>query len=237
MFLQTDKGKISLVKLATLLGTVPFQALSAASLALTGALTAASATLTGALSAASASLTGALSAASATLTGALAAASGSITGALTVGSLKINSVPVWTSVIKTADESLTGNNTYQDDDALTFAVAANTKYRFRLVVFYTAATAGDIKFQLTGPSSPTVFYSALFAQGPDATSLGTVNWSAFSTSQAILAASNQPGMIWIEGILHNGANAGNVTLQWAQNTASGTTTVRAGSYVEYSLLS
>jgi hypothetical protein len=41
----------------------------------------------------------------------------------------------------------------------------------------------------------------------------------------------------VSAILQNGANSGNVTLQWAQNSANATdTTVYAGSYVQYEMV-
>ena len=143
----------------------------------------------------------------------------------------------WTIVFKTADESLQ-NNTFQDDDHLSFAVAANTKYAWRAHIHYDTPAAADIKVQWTGPASPTLVRIFLAGMAPDGVNwLGTTIASAFSTASSLLGAANTAGYIEFSGILQNGANAGTVHFQWAQNTTTASnTTVYAGSHLYYAIV-
>jgi hypothetical protein len=146
---------------------------------------------------------------------------------------------VWTTVKKTANESVNNAGTgatFQDDAELTFPVAANTSYSFRIHVFYTTNASADIKFQLTGPAAATLAQASLFAatgSGIDTVETAT----AFSTAWTVLDTGTA-GHAVIDGILHNGINAGSVTLQWAQNSANAAdTTVYKGSYLEHTTIS
>ena len=150
--------------------------------------------------------------------------------------LQTRAFPSWQTIIKPANETAV-NNTYQDDDSLTFPVEASTTYRFRFVCMYDTPTAADLKIQLTGPASPTLIQALVVTNAPAAVALVTVMWTAFSTSQSITSASTTAGAFTIDGVLQNGTTAGNVTLQWAQVTSSGTSTMYAGSYVEFSTFS
>jgi len=136
---------------------------------------------------------------------------------------------IWSnSVRKSADESAT-NNTLQNDDVLLFAIAANETWQFRFVVFVTSASATpDCQMAVTFPAAATPVYGLA---GIDPASATFSNY--VTTSGAALGVRIGAGelvMVVIEGSVLNGANAGNVTLQWAQNTTNATaTTVVAGS--------
>lgn len=144
----------------------------------------------------------------------------------------------WTAVFKTADESKASNSTFGDDPFLTFPVAANTKYAFRGKLFFNSASATPgFKSQITGPASPTkvrIKRDGIIAGGT-AYSAVQVD-SAFSTSM-IFSAGGGDGIVEFNGFLQNGANAGNVTVQWAQNSANSNPTILyAGSYIESSIV-
>lgn len=137
-------------------------------------------------------------------------------------------------VSKTADQTLNTSTTLASDNALTFPVLASTKYSFRFVVFYDTPTAADFKWQITCPASPTVVLYDGHALAPGATSETITRDNACSSSHSLTETSGTPGSIIIQGIIQNGANAGSVTFQWAQNTSNGSnTTVYAGSNVQY----
>lgn len=141
---------------------------------------------------------------------------------------------VWTAVFKTADEGRS-TVTFSDDAALTFAVAANTKYQFKLRIFYNQSNAGgDLMWRITGPAAPTLvsIQGASIIPGGSTWNAAQVD-AAFSTSHSELTTTTGQGYVEISGILQNGANSGNVTLQWAMTAANGTTTIRAGSLLEY----
>jgi len=127
---------------------------------------------------------------------------------------------------KTADESVSSSTTLQDDDHLTFPIAANEEWTTTIQASYVHSAAGGVKAAVTVPSGATMHASVIgtgasFYQGATTTS-GT----------AILVVSSGVGTdavfkVWVL----NGATPGNVTLQWAQNTSDGTsTTARKGSF-------
>lgn len=141
--------------------------------------------------------------------------------------------PNWTIVTKTNDQSRASTTTLADDAALTFAVAASTKYRFRITVFYLTNTTADFKWQLTGPSTPTAVHYVGY-DTPDGDALNARGRTAFSSSISETSTGATGGSIIVTGILQNSTNAGTIVFQWAQNTSDpGNTTVQAGSFIEY----
>lgn len=151
----------------------------------------------------------------------------------------------FTTVFKPADESV-GNATFQADDDLTFTVLANTNYSFRITMYYTTPTAADLKVQLTGPASPTLLVFQVTAVVPGgstvspaavATSFGTdTTGCTAGTCAQLLGGTTLHGVGILTGILQNGANAGSVTVSWAQFAQSGTSKVFAGSTLEWKKL-
>jgi hypothetical protein len=117
-----------------------------------------------------------------------------------------------------------------DITGFSFPVEANKIYNFDFVLNVdTDASTKAIFWQFTGPASPTRFWANVFYfdSGP------TYAWqviTAFSTpTSATTQASTQP-YTRITGFLQNGANAGTVQLQWANEIASNTIYARAGSW-------
>lgn len=136
----------------------------------------------------------------------------------------------WKTVPKNSDESTLSDTTYNDDAALAFPVEANKKYAWRARIVYLSVGTGGIKTQWTGPASPNknIYYDhELMGASP-------TKYTSFSTP-AYNQGGVQAGLIVdVEGILDNGANAGNVKLQWAQaSSIASNTTVCKGSYIEY----
>jgi hypothetical protein len=148
----------------------------------------------------------------------------------------------FTTVFKPSDESV-GNATFQGDDDLTFAVLANTTYSFRITIYYTTPLGANLKVQLTGPASPTLVVYEVTAVKPGgstvspaavATAFGTdTTGCTAGTCVALVGSSTLHGVAHVTGILQNGANAGSITVSWAQNSQSGTSQVFAGSFVEW----
>lgn len=148
----------------------------------------------------------------------------------------------WTKVTKAADEARTATTTFADDAELLFAMSANTVYNIRLVLYVAvgASATPDFKWQLAGPASPTAV-TVICGRGSS-----TVSWSdsfAINTGYTGLNASPvDMGSGGVGGVtcdirVHNGANAGNLTVQWAQSVSdAAATTVRAGSFIEYDAL-
>lgn len=139
-----------------------------------------------------------------------------------------------TTVVKAATE--TQNNavnptaTLQNDDELFFAIGANETKAFRFVLFANAAAAPDIKFAVTAPGGATCRVGVNDVEnGLSVASLGC------GASSGVIAANTTDEVYEIVGSVTNGATAGNVTLQWAQNTANAANTVvYASSYLQES---
>lgn len=127
-----------------------------------------------------------------------------------------------TTVIKQSNESVTSSTTVQDDDELLLAVAANTDYKIMgFLIASSASATPDIKYTLTAPVGAVVQWCLTHEE--------TSVHAATETEFISMGAGNDE-MMGIVGSINNGANAGNVTVQWAQNTSDATaTTVLAGS--------
>lgn len=139
-------------------------------------------------------------------------------------------------VSKGTDQSLTTQTTLQNDNNLFFAVKANEEWvaTFTLDAGAVLSTTG-IKIAITTPAGAVQNITA--ALTPDATDVAGVNYRRTTASGTALdfTAASQPSTtsagivvsIWVL----NGATPGNVQLQFAQSTSSGTAvTLRAGSF-------
>lgn len=146
----------------------------------------------------------------------------------------VNEGPIY--ILKTATETRTASAVLANDAVLAIPMLANTKYFFRIVVFYDTTTAADFKYRHAGPASPTLVRirrTGLLNSGTAFSGIGFD--TAYSAADVqMLSAVATGGWVMIEGIVHNGANAGNLTFQWSQDTSdAGNTSVLAGSYAEY----
>lgn len=130
------------------------------------------------------------------------------------------------NINKTANESVTASTTLQADDQLLFGVEANETWTFRFLIQASSPTAADLQFSVTAPSGATCVIGASDTEG--ATSVANLGCGV---SSGLIAGSGGNEVYEVVGTVVNGATAGNVVLNWAQFTSSGTTTVRAGSYV------
>lgn len=137
-------------------------------------------------------------------------------------------------VRKTSNETNTSTTSVLQDAAdLSFALEANKTYAFRFVVFYTTnATTTGARFSVNGPASPTFLrFGAVQAQG----TAQNDNGSQTVYDTLIVSATTGPGTTaqWgiVEGIVENGANAGNLVLRFVgENVASATMTLQAESF-------
>jgi hypothetical protein len=140
--------------------------------------------------------------------------------------------PTIKSVRKSSDQTVTSSTTLVNDSQLKFAVAANETYIFEAWLYtYAADGTPDIKVTFTGPSGSTVLWSSsqvIFNAG-GATTLTVV--SPGGTSADLFVDANLRA-IQLYGSVLNGATAGDLQFQFAQNTSSANgTSVKAGSYI------
>lgn len=143
----------------------------------------------------------------------------------------------WIMKSKAGDETRINNAVLSNDADLQFSMAANTKYRIRINIFWDTTAAGDYKFAITGPASPTLVRSARRQAVAGVLPAGVVEDVAYLGSTALVSATALGNTLYIEMIVHNGANAGTFAIQFAQNTQTNDTGVihRAGSYLEYAV--
>lgn len=136
------------------------------------------------------------------------------------------------SVRKSSDQTVTSSTTLVNDSQLKFAVAANETYIFQAWLYtYAADGTPDIKVTFTGPSGSTVLWSSsqvIFNAGGSTTL--TVVSSGGTTADLLVDANFRA--IQLYGTILNSSTAGDVQLQWAQNTSSANgTSVKAGSSI------
>lgn len=128
---------------------------------------------------------------------------------------------------KTADETVNNSAVLQDDNELVLAVSANTKWEVTALIRYNSGTTPDIKVKYTVPTSATMKW-AVFAAGSGV----FLGYQQDETTTAIIDGAGTGVACLVKGILTVGANAGNLTMQWAQNVATvANTIVQAGSYL------
>lgn len=149
-------------------------------------------------------------------------------GAQTIPGVKtFASPPVGVPTFARCTSALTKNNStsFSDVTGMAFSVGANEVWAFSFYMFYTSLAAAAYKITLTGPAAPTLIqYAIEVSTLTDATAFGTtvVGTSIDSIDQ----------LRKISGLLRNGANAGTVQLQFAQNVADpSNSVVREDSFV------
>ena len=117
---------------------------------------------------------------------------------------------------KTADETVNNSTTLQDDDHLLFAMAANTTYLVDVNLLLSAANATpDFKFKWTFPTSCTIFWETSGGNSWD--TVGVVLKD--QTDEILKNAAIGTNGVLFRAFVRNSSNAGNLQLQWAQNSA------------------
>jgi len=138
-------------------------------------------------------------------------------------------------VSKPSDTIRTATTTLADDPHLTFAGLANTVYAVEAVLYLNGPSAADWKFGWSVPAGATMLWGAV-GEGSSKWSAGssTVTPTALNTEadpDTGGAATGVCGRV-LKGKVRIDATAGNVTLQWAQNTSNGgNSIVTAGSFL------
>jgi hypothetical protein len=137
-------------------------------------------------------------------------------------------------VRKTFDESVSNSTNLQNDDQLSFPVAAGEAWIFDYWLVVTAqSNAPDIRLAFTVPNGSTLRWSGM---GPG--NAGFDHPVIFGSGNSDgFAVTGEPtrDSIWVRGIVTVGGTGGTVRLQWAQNSANfSDTIVEANSYLQAS---
>lgn len=161
-----------------------------------------------------------------------------------IGRLKYRNSSAWVEVEapthllvrKSSDESVTSSTTLQDDDELKFAIGANEKWVADFwIAGYSSSGTPDMKVAINIPSGATVTYWVVTSPSSQPSSGDLCSKLATSPGTAFVCPLDQNGphgyMVHVS--VSNSTTAGDVVLQWAQNTSNATaTTVKAGSSLE-----
>ncbi len=145
----------------------------------------------------------------------------------------------WNSAKKSITTTITADDTLNVDADLKFPMLASTKYAVNATIFFDTTAAADFKWRHTGPASPTLVRIYRYWVLPGATSIaGLAIDTAFSSGDLAAAGSGTTGgFITIEGVIHNGVNAGDFGISWSQNVSdAGNTSVLAGSVLNWKLI-
>jgi hypothetical protein len=148
-------------------------------------------------------------------------------------------------VRKSADETVNNSAVLQNDDALLFAVDASSTYWFEIyLLLESVSNAADWQLTFTEPSGTSMFW------GPDIHN-GTTMWDETVTEAStpgvlriesdLLLFGSRTGSVHgvrISGIAITSGTSGNITVQWAQSTATASNSVvKANSFVRYRKIS
>lgn len=156
-----------------------------------------------------------------------ALSSGSKLRAATLAAFNAERMPI--TARKTSNETVNGSAALQNDDELFVAVEASCVYHFELRLNYTSGTTPDLKLGWTYPTGTTIRWS-----GVDSDTAGAVRITGNLTETSVpaICGSGADLMAVYTGMVIVGVNAGTLTLQWAQNTSTGSnSTVYAGSFL------
>ena len=139
----------------------------------------------------------------------------------------------WTTVKKTADQTVSSGTTYVDDSTLSFSMLANTTYSIRGVCFLSYTTNGAV-VSFNGPASPT---RILGQGGPNNIGALTIySGATYSPSplNAILAGGTTGQTVSAFNIeVDNGVTAGTFVMRLAQTGSGGSMVCQKGSFIEY----
>lgn len=122
-----------------------------------------------------------------------------------------------TIVRKTANQVVRNSETLVNDNQLLFAVGANEIWEFELFLTLEGDnTAGDFKFNIVVPSGA----SGEFINQLEADGAGDKVPTAIGSNLVVDVTQVNKSMLVIRGIIVVSSTAGNVQLQWAQNSAA-----------------
>jgi hypothetical protein len=148
--------------------------------------------------------------------------------------VKVRNLRGFQIVRKTLDETITSSTAMQDDDHLLIPVEANEvwAYLLRGFVQLSSGSAGGPKAVMVGPAASTVIHGT-DAKYFNSGSTDTAGQAYADQATAVhFYADNIMRPVNLQGLIINGANAGNLKLQWAQNASTAVnTTMKAGSWL------
>jgi hypothetical protein len=142
-----------------------------------------------------------------------------------------NQIGIRTVIFVPAAVTTISNTVLAPVTGLTQAVAPHSQWYFKFWIPFSVGATGGVKFQVVAPAAPTIYLLSwkLYQPGAPGTLLDTaVQVASAAFANAAAGALND----FMEADMHfvNGATAGNVQLQFAQNSsvASAITILQGG---------
>lgn len=129
------------------------------------------------------------------------------------------------SVFKSSDQSTNSSTTLFNDSELFLNLSANKKYAVESILFYTAG-GGGLSMALSALSGATGLVVNVFNIGSSGTSVAL----GAAAASGVSATTGTPALA-IQAYVSTGSTGGNLYTMWTRATASGTTTVKEGSYM------
>lgn len=129
---------------------------------------------------------------------------------------------------KSANETVNGSAALQDDNHLLFAIGASEVWEFEAVLWYSSGTTPDLKVAFTVPASAEIYvgWGGSTSEADAALGGGVIVGSGTARGLQGGGASATPNRVaTAKGLVVNSTNAGNVQMQWAQNTSNGSDTI------------
>lgn len=147
------------------------------------------------------------------------------------GTTWVSSAPAgsWTLLKKAANQSVTASTTLVNVTSLTFSMEANKTYAIRSVLTSNNG-AGGIKISVNGTTAAT---SIRFNGVGSSVSAPPSAVQSYASPIFQFTGGSAINLFSISGVIQNGASASTLSLTFAQSSASGTTTIEKGSYLEY----
>lgn len=127
-------------------------------------------------------------------------------------------------VRKTADETVNNSSVLQNDDHLLYALAASEEIMFECDIWYSSGATPDMKATWTVPAGAAIMWSTTGFDTGGSSHNDSFLVQASGTTLDYSGSTTPQRHARMKGQVINGANAGNLQLQWAQNTANASDT-------------
>lgn len=141
------------------------------------------------------------------------------------------SIGIRTIYVTAADQTFTADANYANITGISAPIAANQRARIRCFIPVTVAAAGGAKARLQVPAGGADYVEAITLQNTVAPATVTAA-AATATGLANALANAGTHFFLYEATIQNGATAGNIVLQGAQDSAANASTFLQGTSME-----
>lgn len=128
-----------------------------------------------------------------------------------------------TVVRKASDETVNNSSTLQDDDDLLITMGANEVWYFEAMLIFTSNGTADFKMAFTVPSGATLEAVGV-GKEPGGADARVRRLIGSASSESYDGSATTEDSVIVKGTVRVGGTAGNLQLQWAQNTADASDT-------------